>query len=73
MDFYYEVAEGEIEEESEQTPNGTTFRSQSPVYSGSTDGLKYSIYAIEPETEKIYEKIKIDEQTGEIYIEKDTN
>lgn len=70
MDFYYEVAEGEIEEESEQTPNGTTFRSQSPVYSGSTDGLKYSIYAIEPETEKIYEKIKIDEQTGEIYIEK---
>lgn len=70
MDFYYEVAEGEIEEESEQTPNGTTFRSQSPVYTGSTDGLKYSIYTIEPETEKIYEKIKIDEQTGEIYIEK---
>lgn len=70
MDFYYETAEGEIEEENEQTPNGTTFKSQAPVYMGSTDGLKYSIYAIEPETEKIYEKIKINEKTGEIYIEK---
>ena len=67
LNFSYDPAEGELEEESTATPEGTTFESVLPTYQGATDGLKYSIYAIEPAIEQ--EIIKINENTGKLYVE----
>jgi hypothetical protein len=66
LNFSYDPAEGELEEESTATPEGTTFESVLPTYQGATDGLKYSIYAIEPAIEQ--EIIKIAKNNNKKYF-----
>lgn len=54
---------GKIEEKTNADP--TTFKSVIPTFKGSTDGLKFSIYSVSPQTDKI----KINEKNGQIYVE----
>lgn len=61
LDFSYSPNYGKIEAQTTDEP--TTFKSVLPILKGSAEGLKYSIY--NPTTDKI----KIDENTGRIYVE----
>lgn len=65
LDLIYAKGEGKIEEKTTYEP--TTFMSEIPTFKGSTDGLVFSIYSITPQTDKI----KINEKTGQIYVEGD--
>ncbi|WP_418210896.1 surface glycan-binding family protein [Bacteroides zhangwenhongii] len=59
----YAKGYGKIEEKTTADP--TSFTSETPTFKGSTDELKFSIHSITPTTDKI----KINEKTGQIYVE----
>ena len=59
----YAKGYGKIEEKTTADP--TSFTSETPTFKGSTDGLKFSIHSVTPATDKI----KINEKTGQIYVE----
>ena len=62
----YDKDYGKIEEKTiESEP--TSFKSVIPTFKGSTDGLEFSIYNVTPATNKI----KINEKTGQIYVEEE--
>ena len=64
LELVYSKNEGMIEEMTGNEP--TEFNTcVVPTFKGSTDGLEFAIYSVTPATDKI----KINEKTGQIYVE----